>query len=118
VGTVMIEKALEINQFMFGHDAGKETVRVSFELPLPSLSQQEEAGLPMFVREMVTESFQPIVDALVHYLAGLQFSGELGPIVGIPVLQRHLAQASEEMITALRVAKQAEDNPPPFHSDN
>jgi len=96
---------------MFGHYAGKETMRVSFELPLPSLSQQEETRLPMSAQEMVTEIVQPIVDNLVHYLAGLQLAGELGPTVGISVLQRHLAQAAEEMITVIRAAEQAEEQP-------
>jgi len=35
----------------------------------------------------------------------------LGPTVGISVLQRHLAQAAEEMITVIRAAEQAEEQP-------
>lgn len=118
MGNVIVEKTVEIDRFVFGRRQGKENVRVAIELPLPLLSRQEEAELPMPIQTLVAKAIQPVVDSLAYYLAALQYSGELGPMVGIPTLQRHLTQAAKEMNAALRVAQQAEDNPPFFRSDN
>ena len=84
--------------------SGGRVVRVIFELPLLSLSEEEKNRRPEY-EDLTKKVYSDVAEQLAGYLAILQLSEKKEAAVGTGILKIHLAQAAKEITFLTKASK-------------
>lgn len=76
---------------------GTTKLKISLELPCPPITPEQVKEMGMDIGEIMKGSYQITVDALARYLQMIQYSGDIGALNGIPLLNKALLSAGEEL---------------------
>ena len=72
-------------------------VRIRMEIPLrvsESLDPEEEEAFRLV--------YEPTIERLAYYMVAATNLGEIGIRIALPVIEKHIEQAAEEMLLAVR----------------
>jgi hypothetical protein len=92
---------MKIVKIIVVKEVNNGSMKITVEIPVPSLSEREEArSLHKTIEDATTDVFQPVVAMFACQLAGMLMSGPY-LMKNREVLTRHMANASEEIISLL-----------------